>query len=82
MNELPFADERWVRIMCDYAADGVWHKDGAGDCADALPIPADLVARIRRWQDCYETSDTDEGFATPLSTSTPFRPRALPSREP
>ncbi len=52
-----FAEERWVRIMCDYCADGVWHKDGAGGCADELPVSQELIDRILRWQESYETND-------------------------
>jgi hypothetical protein len=57
-----FAEERWVRIMCDYSADGVWHKDGCGDDADQLPIEKTLIDRIRRWQDWYETGLRDADF--------------------
>jgi hypothetical protein len=57
-----FAEERWVRIMCDYSADGVWHKDGAGDSADKLPLERTLIERIRRWQDWYETQLDDANF--------------------
>jgi hypothetical protein len=56
-EDLPFTEERWVRIMADYSADGVWHRDGCGDSADELPVGADLIARIRRWQAWYEQDD-------------------------
>jgi hypothetical protein len=62
-DDQSFAEERWVRIMCDYSADGVWHKDGSGDSADELPIDRELIERIRRWQDWYETGlDADSKF--------------------
>jgi hypothetical protein len=45
-----FSEERWVLIMADYAADGVWHQDGdAGDADELLPISKELVAQIRGW---------------------------------
>jgi hypothetical protein len=56
-----FAAERWVRIMCDYSAEGVWHKDGSGDSAAELPVDAALIERILRWQAWYETA-LDENF--------------------
>jgi hypothetical protein len=60
---MTFTDERWVRIMCDYSADGVWHKDGAAGNADQLPVDKMLVARIRRWQDWWESClDRNSGF--------------------
>lgn len=45
---------KWVRIMCDFSADGVWDKEGCCCDADDLPVPADLIARIRAWQAKYE----------------------------
>jgi hypothetical protein len=59
MHDTSFAEERWVRIMCDYSADGVWHRDGAAGCADDLPLRPELIERIRQWQALYETNDYD-----------------------
>jgi hypothetical protein len=47
---LPFAEERRVRIMAEFGADGVRHRDGCADCADERPVGAALVARIHRRQ--------------------------------
>ena len=49
--------DKWVRIMCDYSADGVWRKDGAGTSAEELPISSALLARLRAWQETYERLD-------------------------
>lgn len=58
----PFAD-RWVRIMCDFAADGVWDKDGLSRCADELPLHFTILDMIRGWQEWYEFSDrADSGY--------------------
>jgi hypothetical protein len=72
-EEGSFSEERWVRIMADYCADGVWHRDGCADDADELPVSKELVARIRAWQAQYDyeaptgderSGDWDvEGFA-------------------
>ena len=55
-HEDSFGVERWVRIMADYSADGVWHRDGCSGDADGLPVGKDLVARIRTWQSWYDAS--------------------------
>lgn len=64
-DEPTFADERWVRIMADTAAEGVWDCRGTSGCADELPIPADLVERLLRWQVWYDRSEADEGGFDP-----------------
>lgn len=50
------AAARWVRVMCDYSADGVWSKGGGSFDCTALPITPQLVWRIRQWQVDYERS--------------------------
>lgn len=54
------ADDKWVRIMCDYSADGVWAKNGGAAMLSSLPVSPDLLGRIRRWQDWFETSPIDD----------------------
>lgn len=51
---------RWVRIMCDYCADGVWDRDGAGCMLHDLPASPGLLERIREWQNLYERKDCDD----------------------
>jgi hypothetical protein len=55
------ADDKWVRVMCDYSADGLWAKDGCSVGPEELPVSDALKARLRAWQDAYETF---EGFET------------------
>jgi len=49
--------DRWIRIMCDYSADGVWAKNGGSASAYELPVDLWLIARIRGWQAWYERFD-------------------------
>jgi len=49
--------EKWVRIMCDFSADGVWDKEGRACSADELPIPTHVKTMIGGWQAWYEHSD-------------------------
>lgn len=49
--------DKWVRIMADYCADGVWQKDGAGTTADDLPVPSGLIERLRTWQRKFDGDD-------------------------
>lgn len=45
---------RWVRVMCDFCADGVWNIRGASCPVEDLPVPAALRARITNWQKRYD----------------------------
>ena len=56
-DEPPFATERWVLIMCDYTAEGVWDRRGRACAVDDLPVADNIRAMIRGWQEWYEYSD-------------------------
>jgi len=58
-EEMAFCGQRWVRIMCDVCADGVWDIEGASAGADDLPITLDLLSRLWAWQAWYDR-DYDE----------------------
>lgn len=62
--ERPFVEERWVRIMCDFSAEGVWHQNGAAGSLDGLPLSVGLQAMIRGWQAWYELSDLSDAAST------------------
>ena len=59
------ATDRWVRVMCDFSADGVWDREGCDASPDDLPISTALIARIYAWQDDFETLDPMDGPADP-----------------
>lgn len=51
------AQPGFVRLMADYASDGVWNRRGSGiDLAD-LPISRSLRDAIAAWCADYETSE-------------------------
>lgn len=52
--------EKWVRIMCDYCADGVWAKSGGGFDASELPISRALLEQLRAWQAWYQRREVDD----------------------
>jgi hypothetical protein len=56
-----FERDRWVRVMCDHSAEGVWHRDGSAPPVSALPVPETLQARILAWQRTFEESARDDG---------------------
>ncbi len=58
--ERPFVEERWVRIMCDFSAEGVWHRNGAAGSLEGLPLSVGLQTMIRIWQAWYELSDLSD----------------------
>ena len=53
----------WVRIMCDACAEGVWNHDGESCAAADLPMPPDLLARLRAWQASYDAAELDDDQA-------------------
>ena len=62
MTKRSFEDDKWVRIMADFCADGVWLKDGAGTTADDLPISTRLRDELRSWQRAYDKDGDEPGF--------------------
>lgn len=53
-----------VRIMADWARDGVWHLPGTPrESLDGFRISDELHARLRRWVDCYCKLDRAEGYS-------------------
>jgi uncharacterized protein YfaT (DUF1175 family) len=53
---------KWVRILADSCADGVWVRDGGATSADQLPVSQDLIDRIRQWQAWYDRDQNDWGL--------------------
>lgn len=45
---------KWVRVMCDFASEGVWSKDGAACSIEELPVSVGLRKLILEWQAEYE----------------------------
>lgn len=64
--EKPFAQERWVRVMCDFSAEGVWHRNGAAGSLDGLPLSEGLRTMILGWQAWYELSDMSDAASAEL----------------
>ena len=52
----PLLRDRWVLIRCDYETDGVWTRAREPSRAEALPIGLDLMERLHRWTDLFETN--------------------------
>jgi hypothetical protein len=52
---------KWVRILADSWTHGVWTRDGGPADPNDLPIPQELIDRIRRWQAWYDRDENDWG---------------------
>jgi hypothetical protein len=63
---------KWVRIMCDYSADGLWDRDGSANTVDELPVSEDLKQRIRTWQESYDAIDDDPWKQPPVTDWSEF----------
>lgn len=49
----PVERDRWVGVVCDPGADGLWSQAGARVQPEALPVTLDLMARLHRWRDLF-----------------------------
>ncbi|MDO6965228.1 hypothetical protein [Rhizobium alvei] len=56
---MSFETRKWVRIMADHAAHGVWDDEGLPGYPEDLAIPQDLVDRIGAWQEWFDRDSTD-----------------------
>lgn len=56
-NEYPDG-HAYVRVMCDYCADGVWTIDGKSMSFNELSISDTLKRRLDAWQAVYDTQDS------------------------
>lgn len=56
--------DRWVRIMADYCAEGVWDSEGYAHTPDDLPLSDGLRADIRVWAAWYDR-DCEDGMPDP-----------------
>lgn len=52
--------DRWVRVLADMLADGVWDVGGIGRSCESLPISQALVDRIRAWQSWYDDAEFED----------------------
>jgi len=54
-------EDKWVRIMADYCAHGVWCSDGAASHPDELPISPGLREMLCAWNSWYDHECDDYG---------------------
>ena len=55
--------ERWVRVMAEDGAPGLWDVTGCARDAEELPIDSALVARMEAWAEWYDReSAANVGF--------------------
>lgn len=46
-------DDRFLRVDCDYEAEGLWDKRGRMVSADSVPVDQALRDRIKAWNAWY-----------------------------
>lgn len=52
-HDITFADDRYVKICCDYCCEGTWDRKNCSVDHDEFPITDDLKARLMGWQEIY-----------------------------
>jgi hypothetical protein len=60
---------KWVRLMCESTADGIWDWEGRANSLDDLPVGENLKQRIIAWQEAYEKLDEDWHEQRPVDWS-------------
>ena len=53
-------EDKWIRVMCDFAATGLWSKSGSLASLGDVPISPDTFFRLGVWQHWYESRRHDE----------------------
>lgn len=51
------SSERWVRVMAEILAPGLWDVSGCARFPEDLPVSAELVSRIEHWQAWHDALD-------------------------
>lgn len=54
MEPNTLTETRWVKIMCDYRAEGIWDIEGVCLGPECLPIDQHLMDRIYAWQATFD----------------------------
>lgn len=65
-----FCKDKWVRVMCDFSAEGLWARDGASIGTDTLPISRKIKQRLLEWQEWFERDY--EVYLPPSQRTTTF----------
>lgn len=73
-DHLEFLATKWVRVMCEWACEGLWDKGGLPRGIDELPVSDGLQARLMAWQERYEVLAAEE--ENDLDASPPIRDRS------
>lgn len=50
--------EVYVKVMADYCSSGLWNINGAHVEQDAYDLSPEILARLNKWNDWYETNDS------------------------
>ena len=60
---------KWVRLMYEPTAQGIWDREGRANSLDDLPVGNTLKQRIIAWQETYEELDEDRHEQRPVEWS-------------
>ncbi len=59
-DEIDLMKDKWIRVMCDYSAEGLWDRDDCAASVNELPIPDALRQRLLKWQEWHDIHDYNE----------------------
>lgn len=51
------ANDKYIRVMPDYASNGIWHRQGIHAEPDELPISKSLHEWLAAWANRYDIND-------------------------
>ena len=52
-------DDRYVCVMADYSATGIWRKSGAMASLRSLPVDAETIFQLGQWQFWHDNRHSD-----------------------
>lgn len=55
-NDNSLTSQKWVRVMCDFSATGIWNRQGQSCELSDLPAYPIVITMLKGWQAWYEFS--------------------------
>lgn len=54
------AQDKWVRVMCDFSASGIWTKSGSSASLNDLPVDNETAFMLGVWQSWFEQRHSED----------------------
>lgn len=58
-DENALVRDKWVRVMADFCANGIWEKSGCAASLSDLPVHPDTIFTLGAWQHWHDARKHD-----------------------